>query len=95
MLKPIIACLVLALAFPSLADDKLCANIGVLAGLVMTLRQKGAPLSDALENAKDIKVLREIVFDAYESPRYSTEQHQERSIADFRDTWQLRCLRSH
>jgi hypothetical protein len=74
-------------------NDAYCGMISKLSEQIMSSRQKGVSLSTALGIAKS-DLIRMIVMDAWESPRYSSETVSQREIDDFRDKWHLLCLKS-
>jgi hypothetical protein len=70
-----------------------CETISELAEQIMTTRQNGVSLSDAL-GISELDLVRAMVMNAWETPRYSMESLSQREIDDFRDKWHLLCLKS-
>ena len=81
----------------------ICNEIAKISKTIMTVRQNGMPLitiiervrkvneeNDVSQNIKD--VILEIVKDAYNQPRFSTEEYQQRAIIEFQNKWYLGCL---
>lgn len=83
----------LVLAGPARAEESDCARLARFAGTIMELHQNRVPLADVLALTDD-PILTEIVLDAYDSIRFSTEGAQQRAVSDFRDRWHLACLRA-
>lgn len=77
-----------------------CSTVAYLAGSIMSSRQNGIALDDILkaidgsgsERIRDVS--RGMVLDAYEAPRYSTENAKQREITEFKNKWQLSCIKS-
>ena len=82
---------------PVLAEESNCAGISALSYQVMDSRQAGVSLVTMMDIVKDsgIRELAEaMILEAYQSPRYHTQQVAQRESEDFRDKWTLACLRS-
>lgn len=73
--------------------DEYCETISQLSEQVMISRQRGAPLSETL-GISELDIVRTIVMDAWETPRFFMESLSQREIDDFRDKWHLTCLKS-
>ena len=77
-----------------------CGYMGKIAGKVMTNHQNRKPLEDSLQAYDDIAdpefkaILRRIVIEAYETPRYNTQKHQSNAIRDYSDETLLSCLKA-
>lgn len=78
----------LTLTFTQAQD---CKVIGDLAEKTMEARQVGVSVSDMMDIAKDDRLLKSIILDAYKRPRFSTEEVQRRVITDFRADWEVAC----
>lgn len=76
-----------------LENDNYCETVSNLSENIMKSRQRGASLSDAL-GISPLEIVRTIVLDAWETPRYSMESLSQREIDDFRDKWHLLCLKA-
>ena len=95
-MKHLITALAIALASPAYAEAETkdpCAIWGDLAEMAMTARQKGVSLSRALRDVTD-DLVRQVIIDAYEKPRYSGAQFQRREIQDYRSHWELLCYQA-
>ena len=87
--------LAIALAAPfAYADQSKCQKIGQLSSKIMESRQRGAPMSDLMQIAGDSELMQQIVIDAYETPRFSSDKYQENAIKDFRSEWELACYKA-
>lgn len=79
------------------ADQGSCDAIGILAKSVMSARQGGVPMQDILSNGVGSKKVSELTrllaMAAYDQPRFSTEEHQERAITEFQNQMYLACLK--
>lgn len=87
------------IAGPVLAEEEnqgmpTCEGVALIAEIIMKSRQAGVSLSRSLEIAEGDELLREIALRAYEQPRMSTPQNQQRMIEDFRDELHLECIRA-
>lgn len=77
----------------TLKKDDYCEKISEISEAIMESRQRGVSLSNAL-GTSPLDIVRTIVLDAWESPRYSTESVVQREVDDFRDQWHLVCLKA-
>ncbi len=68
-----------------------CKMIGDLAEKTMEARQVGVPMSKMMEIAKDDRLLKTIIIDAYKKPRFSTDEFQRSATVDFRADWEVAC----
>lgn len=73
------------------ANAQDCKMIGDLAEKTMEARQVGVPMSKMMEIAKDDRLLKSIILDAYKKPRFSTEEFQRSATVDFRADWEVAC----
>lgn len=71
-----------------------CQQIAGLAETVMTHRQQGTAMSDVMNIVKDTQLGRSMVIAAYDISRYATDDYQQRAIEEFRDEWNLQCLKA-
>ena len=98
--------LCLGVATSALAEDTwkdICEALSETAGSIMTARQSGVPLAQMMNmltekkpagaTEKDKRFIEGIVFQAYEQPRFDTEDDKEKAINDFQDTIYLRCAK--
>ena len=83
--------------------EKNCMGLMAMAQAVMTVRQNGLPLAEALINAeklvKDNKaskeenfILKGMLRDAYDEARYSTKAYQQEQINEFSAKYYLACM---
>lgn len=97
-MKKILLIALALLAGTSQADDDksdtFCTAINSLAKSIMTARQQGVSLAQAIEVAEG-SAIKAIVLDAYERPRYRTEDNQQRQVVEFQDEWYMACLRQY
>lgn len=72
-----------------------CSTIAGTAKSVMQGRQQGTPIQGlmqiAIKNDSSITML--IIEEAYELPRYSTKEYQQKSVSDFSNKWYLDCYK--
>lgn len=104
--KSFIFILVTAFSFNAFADeaadmsqserDAACGVYEQLANATMSLRQNGVPLREAMEFLGDSEsqLLRRIIVEAYEVPRFNAEPTRQRAITDYSDKVYLDCLRA-
>ena len=85
----------LALATP-LAHAINCQEVGTLAAKVMEARQVNVSMSNMMKIAQDNNnsLMKTMVIEAYEKPRFSTEEYQNNAIQDFRSFWELACYKA-
>ena len=81
----------------SLAQDG-CAQLGEIADSIMHSRQSGDALSEMIDLAKSFggdlgKVLTQITIDAYEEPKWRTEENKQNAISEFRNKVELQCYK--
>lgn len=93
----IAAALALSAASASAEDLDPCAYVGGFAEAIMLGRQNGAPMSQYMAAANQSMdkavggVVKELVIQAYQLPRFSTPQMQRRSIQEFRASAEVSC----
>jgi hypothetical protein len=73
-----------------------CNSVGALSESIMSGRQHGVSMSKMMDSANPEirKLVEEIIIEAYDSPRYSTDAAQIRSIEEFRNEVYLQCAKS-
>ena len=78
------------------SNDGLCSSVSTTAKEIMKARQNGVAMSKLIEIFKkeDAAIFRRLTISAYESPRYSTEAMQEKSIQDFENEAFLDCYKA-
>lgn len=70
-----------------------CVAIHDLAKSVMAAYQGGVPITKALGVAEDDKLTRAMVFEAYDSTRYTPLEFQQRAIERFANEWAVACYK--
>ena len=80
----------LALAEP--AKKTACEKVESLAAAIMKNRQVGTKLSTML-NSSINELVTSMIIEAYEQPRWSTKEQQERTVVDFANKLMLRCVK--
>jgi hypothetical protein len=103
-MKTLLVLVVLAMAQPLHAQSSetlaRCDKRGQLAETVMTQRQNGLAISTLLaiaessENAVVRDLVVGIVIEAYDRPRFTSDEYQVRAIQDFRNDMELQCLKT-
>jgi len=79
--------------------DEECAAVGRIAEKVMERRQGGKSLQSTMDVVipKDSDNVgpgfRKMIMDAYEVPYYQMQESKDRAIGEFRDQWQLTCMK--
>ena len=84
----------------NVSKSEWCSTVANLAGSMMSSRQNGVALDDILKaiganKSESIrKISRFMVIDAFEKPLYLTEDAKQREIKEFKNRWQLTCIKS-
>jgi len=94
-MKTSITAIALTIAAPAYAEENNCAAYGGLAETVMSLRQKGVPMSAQMGISGVSKTVEWIIMEAYKKPRYNSEELKQNTIADFRNDVELFCYESN
>ena len=89
MLRPLTLALALV-ANPLTAETDLCKSLGDLAETVMSLRQQGTEMSSMMAISEE-PFVREMILIAYDQPRFSSAEYQERATRDFRNEVEAGC----
>ena len=89
-------CLATVPAFAEEPGDDPCANMGIIAAGVMTLRQAQMSPSEQIALAADqVPKMQEfnklLVMEAYKIDAFMTEEMQQRAVADFRSSVEMSC----
>jgi hypothetical protein len=93
--------LLMSIGFPVAAQEtpdfsQVCVSMSDLAETVMTLRQNGVPMTNAMGLAQGADaairdfVVR-LVSNAYEVPQFSVEENKQREIMKFQNQVALEC----
>jgi hypothetical protein len=77
----------------------LCKSYSQLAAEIMRGRQGGVAMSASMDTADksdpdQAKIIRRMIMEAYEKPRMSTEQNQQRMVTDFENDTYLSCVQA-
>ena len=96
MKKLLIALTIATLSFAASAEDKQsqCTEISDFAGNIMTLRQLGKPMADTFKISGGSKFVESIIIEAYEHPKFSTEEYRKESVSKFKNKYFLMCIKS-
>ncbi|KAA3504577.1 hypothetical protein DXM27_05010 [Rhizobium rhizogenes] len=79
--------------------DEECAAVGRIAEKVMERRQGGKSLQSTMDvvipkgNDTVGPGFRKMIMDAYEVPFFNMQESKDRAIGEFRDQWQLTCMK--
>jgi hypothetical protein len=93
-MKKLITIAALTIACATASASSKCEVIGQLAYTSMDARQAGVSLTKLLSLPSSTALGKSILIEAYESPRFHTEEMQERAKVDFRNKWELACVKS-
>lgn len=85
-------------ATPSNAKDptpeQRCNYYESLAGIVMSSRQIGMKAVDVMANFPSDKFARELILQAYEAPKYSTQEMMDQAATEFSNKVYVDCMRA-
>jgi hypothetical protein len=75
-----------------------CESVSRMAASVMMARQRGMDMAKVMKADSDasdefVQSMQAMVIAAYESPRFSTDIHQQRAVEDFRNDAFLACVK--
>lgn len=77
--------------------DAVCSMMGTMAKEIMLTRQAGVPMSEvrgkllAQPSNPANQLIATVILEAYQEPRYSVEENQQRAADDFRNKVELSC----
>lgn len=71
-----------------------CSDIGALAKFVMTFRQSGNAMAQAMKLANGNKLFETVLIEAFETPLYSSDRMIKQSIHDFQVYWYGLCIKA-
>lgn len=89
----------LAMADTTQDKEEYCSDIAELAYNIQGARQSGASperllaIANTAETPSLKKLVKTITLQAFEVPRFSTEQFQQQASNDFRESMFLRCMK--
>jgi hypothetical protein len=69
-----------------------CPLIGEIAASTLIAYSVGVPMAEMMEIADGDKLLIAIIMDAYDEPRYSTDEVIAEATFDFRNRWEHACF---
>ena len=80
-------------------NDATCIVVGMLAKQIMSARQSGVPMSKVLgvldgEDANADGLTRTLTIQAYDYPRFSGSEYQERAITEFENEAMVMCYQA-
>jgi len=94
-MKALILATSVLLSAPAVAEDDFCTQIHTLGETIMGARQKGMSLPTMMGtlqgNLKEL--LTPIVMEAYSHPLYSTPEIKKKTVSEFANSLQLKCMR--
>jgi hypothetical protein len=79
---------------PTTSPVDLCRTVGDLAQVTIEAYYAGVPLSQILANEEQTELGRILAMDAYDEPRYSSEEVIAKAVFDFRTFWEHECFQS-
>lgn len=71
-----------------------CEQLNLAAKTIMEIRQIGGSANEMMKIANKSEILKHIVIDAFNSPRYSTGEYQKSCVDEFKNKWYLLCIKS-
>jgi hypothetical protein len=69
-----------------------CKKYSQIAEKIMTWRQDGKSMPKMMTDFGDSEIMRAMIIDAYNTPRYNSQEYRQRSIENFRDEVYLHCI---
>ena len=99
LLAIILAFTTTAHAETSATDDAVCIVVGMLAKQIMSARQSGVPMSKVMgvldgEDSNADGLTRQLTIQAYDYPRFSGSEYQERAITEFENEAMVMCYQA-
>ena len=99
-MKKIIIAAIMSLTISTTANaetvTETCVEIALLGEGVMMARQEGKSLTAMVafmeENLPGVDFARQMVLDAYEVPRFNTEENKQRAVEDFANEMSRMCF---
>lgn len=89
-----VAALVLAAGTAGATD--MCSAEGTLAEGIMAMRQAGFSIAEVRAKVDHLPIkdlYEQMIIEAFDSHRYLTEQMQDRTQEEFRNRWQVKCIK--
>jgi len=78
-----------------LTKAQTCKNMHKLAKNIMDSRQQGMAMPDIIETVDGNPLFEYFIESAYDMPRYSTDEMQQRSIEDFANSIYAECWKNY
>ena len=83
------------------STQEFCATWGTLASAIMTVRQRGVPMSKVMEmettrferDGVDFKISNVVIL-AYEQPQWASEKLRAEAVSEFRNEMELLCYKA-
>lgn len=73
-----------------------CSHLSRTAASFMRARQAGVSMARTMSIIKkNDELYRNVVIEAYEVPRFDTEEGRQRQVDDFGDAWFLKCAQAY
>ncbi len=103
-MKKLILTLICVVGLSSVAysDDthETCKRVEQIAGVIMEKRQAGASMSAMIDATNSVEsssknLLNKIIKDAYDYPRYSSEEYRQEAVSEFENKYYGICLKIH
>lgn len=94
MRNGIILASLFAASSATFADDSngTCNQIHDIATSVMSARQRGVPVKEAMDIMGGTNIGKNIVLTAYREDRWATDSMQERTVTEFANTYYIECV---
>ena len=91
----VMALLAVPAAFGQDEHGKLCDQVDSLAQTIMERRQNGMPARDMYDamGADGNDIAAQMIDEAYDKPRYQTDDMKEQTVQEFRNRWFQICRR--
>jgi hypothetical protein len=93
-----VLCFVYSIPAVSVDDDchDLCVVMANAGEVIMKGHQKGYPMKEMMATYSGAgDTIDQLIMVAYDSPRYSTEESQQKAIGEYRDKVYLECVSDH
>ncbi|SDO71535.1 hypothetical protein SAMN04487957_110103 [Halomonas shengliensis] len=79
---------------PPKTKEGQCAVVSKLAREVMKARQTGTGISAMMAHSQGEDWIKKMIIAAFDEPRFSSREYQQRITTEFSNTYYLRCLRN-
>ena len=97
-MKNLLIAAAVAMSLTVQAEEKqdICGMVNELAGSIMSARQRGVDMAQAMSLASEsgaADIIKPIIIAAYEKPRYSVAENQQLAVTDFKNSVYLVCVK--